>query len=265
MHNKTKHEVKNKEDWNCNDCPFQANIAAELINHLKLTAHQPSQNNHDQGKSFKDYRRCYTCQLEFDGYWNLMNHRKTAHPSNKRCRNFPGGKCNFEKECWYVHEEDLMDVDESFKSDSQAGKAEHKCYIFQQEFKSMDEVKKHKKSIHPINVQVCERFLIGKCDRIEEQCWFKHKLKDSNFLPKSSGSNPLPKSNVFSQSNNLPQSSPISGSSPWSKPTANENPVFREATRDPFPPDQILKMMEAVSNLCTKVESMEKKLQELMN
>ena len=32
MHNKTKHEVKNKEDWNCNDCPFQANIAAELIN-----------------------------------------------------------------------------------------------------------------------------------------------------------------------------------------------------------------------------------------
>ena len=33
-----------------------------------------------------------------------MNHRKNEHPSDKPCRYFKEGKCNFTaSECWYAH------------------------------------------------------------------------------------------------------------------------------------------------------------------
>ena len=93
VHIREKHKsFQNLNQWNCNDCPFQANTADELVRHLKITAHQPS----EKKKSLLiDYKQCYTCKLEFDGYWNLMEHRKNVHPSNKKCRNYPGGKCTF--------------------------------------------------------------------------------------------------------------------------------------------------------------------------
>jgi hypothetical protein len=59
-----------------------------------------------------------------------MNHRKNAHPSNKKCRNFPGGKCSFGIDCWYVHEEELMDVDESFKNNPESESSTFKCYKY---------------------------------------------------------------------------------------------------------------------------------------
>ena len=235
MHNKTEHEVQQKaEEWNCNDCPFQANIAAELIKHLKLTSHQPSKNIENKKMFLHEYKQCYTCKLEFDGYWNLMNHRKTEHPSNRKCRNFPGGNCNFGINCWYVHEEELMDIDESFKCDDQAEKAKYKCYICKVECESKDEFMKHKKNVHTINVQICEKFLVGKCDRNKEQCWYKHTSTESNHLPQSQSQQ-------------------------------NQNQVFCEAPRDPLPPDHLVKMMEAINNLCLKVEVMEKRFKELMN
>ena len=79
-HIETKHtNYKSVEEWNCNDCSFQANCASELLKHLKLSAHQPSKKN--------DVKQCYTCKLKFEGYFNLMNHRKISHPSSKKCRN----------------------------------------------------------------------------------------------------------------------------------------------------------------------------------
>ena len=137
-----------------------------------------------------------------------------------------------------------MDVDESFKSNIQA---EHKCYICQEEFVNKDEVKRHKKIEHPSNVQVCERFMMGKCERNEDQCWFSHK----ESTPKD---NPLPKSSP------LPQSSPLPHSNPWfkSKSPLNQKPVFQNAPRNPFPPEQMTKMMEAVTSLCMKVEKWRK-------
>ena len=66
-HKKSDHK-KNKitEEWNCNDCSFQGHGAVELINHLKVTGHQPSKDINKK-KSFNDYRQCYTCRKEFDG------------------------------------------------------------------------------------------------------------------------------------------------------------------------------------------------------
>ena len=81
MHFKTEHQDKKLQEWNCNDCCFQSTDATQLMNHLKLTTHQPSPTISDKKKLFSYYKRCYTCNLEVDGY--LMNHRKEIHPSNK--------------------------------------------------------------------------------------------------------------------------------------------------------------------------------------
>lgn len=109
-HVSEEHEAKKTpEEWNCNNYSFQGNCISELMKHLKLTGHQPSQGKLDGRKVIKDFKQCYTCGMEFDGYWNLMTHRKNNHPSNKRCRNFPSS-CTFGKECWYLHVEP-MDVD----------------------------------------------------------------------------------------------------------------------------------------------------------
>ena len=77
------HEKEKSLEWNCNDCPMQYNTASELRNHLKITSHQPSKTVVDRKSIFLDYMKCYTCQLEFEGYKNLMEHRKNSHPSKK--------------------------------------------------------------------------------------------------------------------------------------------------------------------------------------
>ena len=54
-----------------------------------------------------------------------MNHRKDVHPSKRKCKNFPAGKCTWGKTCWFVHSEELMDVDESFKQEVQLLQLSH--------------------------------------------------------------------------------------------------------------------------------------------
>ena len=75
-------EQTETNEWNCNDCAFHADIAPELMKHLKLSGHQPSQSVKDKRKVFRDFRECYTCKMAFEGYYNLMNHRKKyTHPT----------------------------------------------------------------------------------------------------------------------------------------------------------------------------------------
>ena len=221
------------DEWICNDCSFQGNCASELIKHLKLTGHQPSQNENDRRKIFKDLKQCYTCKMEFDGFYNLMNHRKIVHPSNKRCRNFPGN-CNFGKECWYVHE-DQMETESL--SGSQETFSEVKCNFCKATFKHKSDFMQHRKTEHPENNQACKSFENGQCEKNEEECWFIHSY--STEKPKM-------------QPSQLNQSS--------------KDQVFQKATINPFPPDQIQisKMFWMVSNLCMKVQNIEKKFEELL-
>ena len=224
IHVKSSHrEVINEQyEWNCNDCSFQASEPSELINHLKLKAHQPSEHC-DKKQLFKEYKRCYTCNLEVDGYYNLMNHRKEKHPSNRKCRYFPDGKCHRGSTCWFVHAEDLMDVDESFSKVDPV----HKCYICGNVFKTKDGLKKHRKNEHPENIQVCEKFISKKCDRTDEECWYKHKLE--------------------------------------STPSNKQSQVFHEVPSNPPPPEHMKQMLEAINSLSLKIETMGKRFEELMN
>ena len=224
-HIQSKHESNNKiDEWNCNDCPYQAMEPSELMKHLKVTKHQPSPIIKDKSKVFIDYKRCYTCNFEVDGYVNLMNHRKELHPSNKKCNKFPDGKCTRGKTCWYVHEEDLMDVDESFKKEDIL----HKCYICGEDFTTKDQLKKHKKREHPESTQNCEKFVANKCPRNDDQCWYKH--NEEQEISKE-------------------HKSPL-----------NTNQDFYEASQNMHPPDQIQELMEMMNNLRQKMEMMQKKL-----
>ena len=228
MHRIEQHETQESDEWNCNDCAFQATDPLELMKHLKIKSHQPSPNIKDKRKIFQDYRRCYTCDLEVDGYFNLMNHRKEEHPSKRKCRNFPGGNCTWGKNCWYVHSEELMDVDESFKEE----KTKYNCYNCHIEFETKDDFKKHKKREHWTNVETCTKFLASKCDRSEDNCWYLHE----NAKPYKYSSHQSPEKSLG----------------------------FRKAPTNQ-PPDQVQIILETIKSLDLRVQNIEKKEVELTN
>ena len=64
-------------------------------------------------------------------------------------------KCVFGSDCWYVHEEELIDVDESFKAESTPKASILKCYLCTTDFMSKDSFMKHRKQMHPKSVQSC--------------------------------------------------------------------------------------------------------------
>ena len=215
----------NYSEFNCNDCAFQASDANELINHLKLTGHQPSENIKDKRKMYTDYKQCYTCKLEFDGYWNLMEHRKDVHPSRKKCKYYPDEKCTRGNKCWYVHEENLMDVDESFSSQD----VRFKCNFCDFECTEKDTLMKHKKSAHKENVPNCNNFSSGTCKRTDANCWYNHVQKHTN--------------NCDREDRDL------------SKQAAGpQQPVFQNGQEGHFPPDlEMQEMLETMSKMFQKL------------
>ena len=118
-----------------------------------------------------------------------------------------------------------MDVDESFKTETIPEVSVFKCYICTTDFGSKESFMKHKKQKHQDNIQSCTQFESGTCPRSEEECWYKH----------SSRAEPYP---------------------------AENEQVFRNVPSAQFPPDQMLRMMEMMKSLCSKVDTMEKRLNE---
>ena len=69
---------------------------------MKDTDHKSSEEI-DVNTMFVDYRECYTCKHAFEGFYKLMEHRKSDHPSNRKWKNFPDN-CIFGSKCSYIHE-----------------------------------------------------------------------------------------------------------------------------------------------------------------
>ena len=222
------------DDWNCMDCAFQANCASELIKHLKLTSHQPSQHIKDKRKLFDDYRQCYTCKMDFDGYYNLMNHRKKVHPSSKKCRNFPLN-CSFGSECWYVHIEQEKENEDSLDN--------FKCDFCDNEIKGRNNFMKHKKIFHPETIPICNLYKMNKCQRSENNCWFEH--------------------NVNKERSNPPEK-PTEDPKPNTPRKYAKKQDFQEVLGNNPPPDQMNMVLELVTKLFTKIEDMELRFQTLM-
>ena len=223
------HVVKaHGDEWNCNDCPFQTNEPSLLIKHLKETFHQPSSDLGNKKKKLNDFKRCYTCNLEVDGYVSLMNHRQETHPSNKKCNKFPEGRCTRGNKCWYVHAEDLMELEESFEEQK------HTCYNCDKTFKTKDEMRKHKKSAHTTLVQVCEKFNKNECPRSEENCWYKHELSPTN-------------------------------TGQLTDQDKNENQVFQGRPQNPPPPDQLKMILKFMKDMSMKIEKIEEKFETILS
>ena len=163
--------------------------------------------------------------MQFNGYFNLMEHRKNVHPSSKKCRNFPAS-CTFGEKCWYVHEQP-MEVD--LEKDVQQNSWNFKCNVCDEEFQERICFMKHKKTEHPDSILECQNFKRGKCQRTDELCWFKHTpvTKEPN--------------------------------------TPSQDQVFQNAPPNLFPPEQFSRMLQMVDILCQKVELMEKRMQNLTN
>ena len=166
--------------------------------------------------------------MAFGGYYNLMNHRKKMHPSNKKCRNFSSGNCPFNSDCWYVHDNTM---------DSDVLCDRFKCNFCDFEVQGRDAFMKHMKKNHIVNVQTCEKFMKNDCVRDDHDCWFEHPVSQSE--PKD----PAPTKNM----NKL-----------------NQEEVFCEAPGDSMPPDHMKRMLAMVSDLCNKMEKMERKFEDLM-
>ena len=113
--------------------------------------------------------------MEFDGFNNLMNHRKIVHPSKKKCRNFPTN-CTFGNDCWYVHHEP-METDEQTSDVNEGNSWNFKCNLCEEKILERRDFMIHKKTKHGDTVLTCQNFLRGECSRSEESCWFKHVQK----------------------------------------------------------------------------------------
>ena len=78
-----------------------------------------------------------------------MTHRKKVHPSNKKCKNFPGN-CKHGSECWYVHTEE-MEIDQVVEN-SKSTQHIFKCDICEEIVKDGNELMKHKSDMHTDSV-----------------------------------------------------------------------------------------------------------------
>ena len=206
-----------EKEWNCDNCSFQASHSSELINHLKLTGHQPCQLNQNQASQIT---HCFTCKEEFSSYWNLMNHRKQKHPSNRTCRYFLMNNCLHGVNCWYRHDEPMETQFDSGQSTKPV--KDFKCNVCAKTYQNSNSLKAHVKNEHS-SVLLCQNFILGKCERSDEECWFKHK-------------------------------SPI-------KPTENSRKSnisgFRLSQENQFPPDQAEIIMKTLNIVLQKMEIME--------
>ena len=75
-----------------------------------------------------------------------MNHRKSQHPSQKKCRYFKLNACDFDAEtCWYRHESNKKEGEENIV-------VCHSCKDCDDEFVSKSELMKHRKRMHKSKV-----------------------------------------------------------------------------------------------------------------
>ena len=120
---------------------------------------------------------CFTCKEEFISYWNLMNHRKQKHPTNRTCRYFLKNECSHGVNCWYRHDEP-METDPQLSRSIPAAKNEWKCNLCDNIFENSSSLRAHRRGVHGSN-QSCSNFTQGKCQKSEDECLFNHMTKET--------------------------------------------------------------------------------------
>ena len=104
--------------------------------------HEKSQN--DQNSSVE----CFLCGEPFDSKAGMMIHRKSVHKSKvRKCTNFMQNNCKFEnKACWYMHDQEEMDIDEDIGKDKETDKEDVSDSVFQKVMENLKPpIRKQKK------------------------------------------------------------------------------------------------------------------------
>ena len=122
-----------------------------------------------------------------------------------------------------------MDAESSVTKESLTTK--FKCNLCEYTCQDKSSFMIHKKQVHKEVVKNCEAFRNGKCFRNDIECWFNHS----------------------------------SISKPRMETKDQNEQVFQEASPDPYPPDHKSRMFWMVTNLCKKVENMEKMCKKVEN
>ena len=211
--------------YNCKDCAFQGDSWSSLKKHIQSLRHNPS--------DFSE--KCFTCKIEFNSYWTLMNHRREEHPSKKICRYYLKQECLFSsKKCWYKHEEKNSE-------DPKEETPQFNCKICGQIFSWKGDLMMHKKKEHRETVAKCRRFLQGDCSSSAEACWYIHEMNE--IMNKDKNQDPV-------EDMELGQSQGI-------------QPDFHEV-KERAPPDQLKMIMEMLTNLSVQVTEIKRvqKIQE---
>lgn len=165
LHMKMKHEEnKIKElEFNCNECDFQGNSNFQLQKHQKLK-------HIDKGETIvlAGNFKCRICEEEFEEKANLMIHRKMKHINVvAQCRNFVQGICNRTPDsCWWNHgTRQLENI---------------QCYVCSKTFTTKSDMMGHRKRNHASMINLCQKFIQGKCPFQDDFCWFIHNQEKIN-------------------------------------------------------------------------------------
>ena len=143
-----------EEEFNCLEWDYQGTEESQLNKHIKI----------------KHRLQCRNCENLFKTKPDLMMHRKKEHYSAVAlCRN--GTECKFSDKCWWKHQKDNGNMIE--------------CYHCEETFATKGEVMMHRKKKHAKSVKQCSKYLIEKCDRTDENCWFQHEIKKEEEKEKS--------------------------------------------------------------------------------
>ena len=218
--NHTNNKNIRMRQFNCEDCSFQGENHRVLKNHIERTQHTPSK--------YKEI--CYTCEREFGGYKELMDHRKTEHPSTKSCRYFKKNECLFSTEdCWYRHEDSL----EKDGGKTREGKfLEIYCQNCDEKFVEKKFLKDHMKQKHLEMVAKCWNYKNDKCHLPDNKCWFKHEEKTDQM-------NKISEEKI----ENIP------------KQVENTEKVFHDV-QEKTPPDHINQILQMITNLSFQVKNL---------
>ena len=142
-HINLKHKTtgQNKEQAiQCRNCDEQFSDKRNLMNHRKRTHintvaycrnyqegicnftaelcwwnHDSTENNKAKNSNIIT---CYICNSNFESKSEMMFHRKTDHKNVvRKCNRYLQNNCRFESiACWYLHDEEDMEVDDNFEN-----------------------------------------------------------------------------------------------------------------------------------------------------
>ena len=116
---------------------------------------------------------CRNCKESFENKWQLMNHRRDKHPTNKTCFYDAEDKCSFSaNQCWYKHKDNISNEKSEGRILGQQNN-ELKCFTCQNRFSNTPSLMEHRKQNHIETVKLCSKYEEGKCDR-GQKCWYRH-------------------------------------------------------------------------------------------